>query len=57
MIAATVLAAGNSARMGSPKALLDIHGATFLQHILEKLRPVRAEGNTGGRGGPDDLAG
>ena len=34
MIAATVLAAGASTRMGFPKALLDFRGRTFLQSIL-----------------------
>ncbi len=37
MFAATVLAAGASTRMGSPKALLDYHGRTFLQSILEAI--------------------
>jgi molybdenum cofactor cytidylyltransferase len=35
MIAATVLAAGASKRMGSPKALLEYRGRTFLQSILD----------------------
>ncbi|MFC1639838.1 NTP transferase domain-containing protein [Gemmatimonadota bacterium] len=35
MIAATVLAAGASKRMGFPKALLDYRGRTFLQSILD----------------------
>ncbi len=35
MIAATILAAGTSARMGFPKALLDFRGKTFLQSILD----------------------
>jgi molybdenum cofactor cytidylyltransferase len=35
MIAATVLAAGASARMGFPKALLKFHGRTFLATILD----------------------
>lgn len=35
MIAATVLAAGASKRMGCPKALLEYRGRTFLQSILD----------------------
>jgi molybdenum cofactor cytidylyltransferase len=35
MIAATILAAGTSSRMGFPKALLRFHGKTFLQSILD----------------------
>jgi len=35
MIAATVLAAGASKRMGFPKALLEYRGRTFLQSILD----------------------
>lgn len=35
MIAATILAAGASARMGFPKALLKYRGQTFLQNILD----------------------
>jgi len=35
MIAATILAAGASSRMGVPKALLEYRGRTFLQSILD----------------------
>jgi molybdenum cofactor cytidylyltransferase len=35
MIAATILSAGASSRMGYPKALLEYHGRTFLQSILD----------------------
>jgi molybdenum cofactor cytidylyltransferase len=35
MIAATILAAGASSRMGFPKALLEYRGRTFLQSILD----------------------
>lgn len=35
MIAATILAAGASKRMGFPKALLEYRGRTFLQSILD----------------------
>ncbi len=34
MIAALILAAGESRRMGSPKALLDFRGETFLDHLV-----------------------
>ena len=44
MIAATVLAAGDSRRMGFPKALLKLHGKTFLQTILTKLRDAGING-------------
>ncbi len=37
MIAAVVLAAGRSDRMGRPKALLPIRGTTFLGAILDRL--------------------
>ena len=35
MIAATILSAGTSSRMGCPKALLEYRGRTFLQSILD----------------------
>ena len=41
MLAAAILAAGESRRMGSPKALASIHGKTFLQHLLQALRHPR----------------
>ncbi len=37
MIAAIVLAAGKSERMGQPKALLPYRGSTFLEHILKAI--------------------
>jgi molybdenum cofactor cytidylyltransferase len=37
MISAIVLAAGKSERMGRPKALLEFHGRTFLEHILDAI--------------------
>ena len=36
-LAGVVLAAGRSARMGTPKALLDFRGAPFVVRILERL--------------------
>ena len=40
MIAATIISAGASSRMGFPKALLEYHGVTFLQTILDATRAV-----------------
>jgi molybdenum cofactor cytidylyltransferase len=37
LIAAIVLAAGKSERMGTPKALLPLRGRTFLDNILEAI--------------------
>src|SRR6185369_4335581 len=37
MIAAIVLAAGKSERMGRPKALLEFRGRTFLENILDAI--------------------
>jgi len=37
MICAIVLAAGKSERMGRPKALLEFHGRTFLDNILQAI--------------------
>ncbi|MEW5979421.1 MAG: nucleotidyltransferase family protein [Acidobacteriota bacterium] len=36
-VAAVVLAAGKSERMGQPKALLNFHGRSFLQHICAEI--------------------
>lgn len=41
MLAAVILAAGASERMGFPKALLDYHGKTFLERWLELTRHPR----------------
>ncbi len=38
MIAAIILAAGSSSRMGRPKALLPLGHTTFLRHILDLYR-------------------
>ena len=34
MLAAVILAAGESRRMGQPKALLPYRGRTFLEHLI-----------------------
>lgn len=41
MLAAVILAAGESRRMGAPKALLPYRGRTFLDHLLEVTRHPR----------------
>ncbi len=38
MLAAVILAAGESSRMGSPKALLPYQGRPFLEHLIEATR-------------------
>jgi molybdenum cofactor cytidylyltransferase len=38
MIAAVILSAGESSRMGRPKALLPIDGETFIEHIVAALK-------------------
>lgn len=38
MLAGVILAAGESSRMGAPKALLPYKGRTFLEHLLEVTR-------------------
>jgi|ERR1700693_4282746 len=38
MLAAVILAAGESRRMGAPKALLPYRGGTFLSHLIEITR-------------------
>jgi molybdenum cofactor cytidylyltransferase len=41
MLAAVILAAGASARMGTPKALLPYRGRTFLEHLLDVAQHPR----------------
>jgi molybdenum cofactor cytidylyltransferase len=43
MLAAAILAAGESRRMGQPKALLPYRGATFLEHLLQITRHPRID--------------
>ena len=43
MIAAVVLSAGESRRMGRPKALLPIGGLSFLERIVKSLRTTKVE--------------
>jgi molybdenum cofactor cytidylyltransferase len=40
VIAGIILAAGASSRMGSPKALLEYRGETFIQRLVRVLSPV-----------------
>jgi molybdenum cofactor cytidylyltransferase len=41
MLAAVILAAGESRRMGQPKALVEFRGRTFLERLLEATRHPR----------------
>jgi molybdenum cofactor cytidylyltransferase len=41
MLAAAILSAGESRRMGTPKALLPYRGKTFLEHLMEVTRHPR----------------
>ncbi len=41
MLARVILAAGESRRMGTPKALLPLRGRTFLEHLLAVTRHPR----------------
>src|SRR5580693_8484186 len=40
-LAAAILSAGESRRMGTPKALLPYRGKTFLEHLIEVTRHPR----------------
>jgi molybdenum cofactor cytidylyltransferase len=54
-LAAIVLAAGKSSRMGSNKLLLEVGGNRVLDHILSKLRPIPTIVVLGHR--PEDIKG
>src|SRR5271163_1243612 len=41
MLAVAILAAGESRRMGAPKALLPYRGKTFVEHLIEITRHPR----------------
>jgi molybdenum cofactor cytidylyltransferase len=41
MLAAAILAAGESKRMGQPKALVPFQGSTFVEHLIAATRHVR----------------
>jgi molybdopterin-guanine dinucleotide biosynthesis protein A len=41
MLAVMILAAGESRRMGAPKALLSLQGRTFVEHLIQATRHPR----------------
>ena len=43
MIVAIVLSAGESSRMGSPKALLPIGGVSFIEEIVRALKGTKID--------------
>jgi molybdenum cofactor cytidylyltransferase len=47
VLAAVILSAGESSRMGSPKALLPLRGSTFLGHLLEIVHQSRKDAESG----------
>src|SRR5437762_14123443 len=57
-LTAFVLAGGKSTRMGQDKALLDWHGQTLLEHMVNLLRKVADQVHVVGRAPlPDRLPG
>src|SRR5579871_3942712 len=52
-IVTVVLAAGSSSRMGSPKALLELDGGTYLTRIVQTARAAGSTGVTVVVGPPD----
>ncbi|NMM50350.1 molybdenum cofactor guanylyltransferase [Marinigracilibium pacificum] len=42
-ITGIILAGGNSTRMGTDKALMQLNGKSFLTHILDALKPITNE--------------
>lgn len=47
MLAAIILSAGESSRMGSPKALLPLQGSTFLGHLLDVIQQSKQNAESG----------
>jgi molybdenum cofactor cytidylyltransferase len=47
VLAAVILSAGESSRMGSPKALLPFRGSTFLGHLLEVIQQSKKDAQSG----------
>jgi molybdenum cofactor cytidylyltransferase len=47
VLAAIILSAGESSRMGSPKALLPLRGSTFLGHLLEVIHQSKKDAESG----------
>jgi molybdenum cofactor cytidylyltransferase len=47
VLAAVILSAGESSRMGSPKALLPLHGTSFLGHLLHIIQRSTSKAETG----------
>jgi len=59
MISAIILAAGESSRMGRPKALLEWRGLPFIEHVCDALRSAGVEDRVAvlGRAEKEILAG